>query len=72
MQATEAEMAQHARAHDNANVLCLAADFIETEEAKTIVDAFLATDFSAEERHVRRINKIEEYEETGNLPQHSH
>lgn len=51
-----------AKAHDNCNVLCLPADFITEERAKKIVDIFLKTGFSFEERHIRRLKKIEKYE----------
>lgn len=46
----------------NANVLCLAADFLEEEEAKKILSVWLQTPFSGEERHKRRIRKISEIE----------
>lgn len=51
-----------ARAHDNCNVLVLPADFIDAEKAISIVRTFLAADFSREERHVKRLEKIEEHE----------
>lgn len=53
----------HARTNDDINVITLAADELNFGEAKEIVDAFLITDFSGEERHVRRLKKIEEIEE---------
>lgn len=59
---TSEEMAKKAREHNNANVLSLGADYIEKQELLKIVDTFLNTDFSNEERHVGRINKISEYE----------
>ena len=38
------------------------------EEATGFVDTFLATDYSGEERHTRRIEMLTGYEETGELP----
>lgn len=52
------EIAALAREHNNANVLALPARFITVEEAKAIVDAFLATKFEGG-RHQRRVEKIE-------------
>lgn len=48
------------RLHNDANVLSLGAGIVGSELAKEIVDTFLDTDFSGEERHQRRINGIEE------------
>ena len=56
---TSEEMAQLARQHNDANVLCLGARLISNELAKKILDAFLDTEFSGEERHKRRIDKME-------------
>jgi ribose 5-phosphate isomerase B len=49
--------AQRARQHNDANVLCLRAEDIDTESALEIVKTFLATDFEGG-RHIRRVNKI--------------
>lgn len=59
---TNVEMAKKAREHNNANVLALGADFISTEQAKEMVKVFLETDFSGEERHKRRLEKIKNFE----------
>lgn len=48
------------RLHNDANVLSLGAGMTGPELAKNIVDTFLETPFSGEERHQRRISKIEE------------
>ena len=50
----EAEMG---RRHNNANVLCLGADFTTTSQAKKIVKAFFTTDFEGG-RHQRRVKKL--------------
>ena len=46
---------------ENTNVLGISADYL-SEQAQEIVKAFLETNFSGEERHIRRINKIKELE----------
>jgi ribose 5-phosphate isomerase B len=51
--------------HDNMNVLCLGARVIGAELAKELVNAFLNAQFSNEERHFRRVNKIYKIEEAG-------
>ena len=48
------------RLHNDANVLALGAVIVGPNLAVEIVDTFLNTDFSGEERHQRRIDGIEE------------
>jgi ribose 5-phosphate isomerase B len=52
------EMAQLARAHNDANVLVLAADFVSEDVARQIMDTWLATPFEGG-RHQRRVMKVE-------------
>ncbi len=51
--------AKLARQHNNANVLCLGERLTGKDLALDILDTFLNTTFDAEERHQRRVEKIE-------------
>lgn len=53
----EVEIAELARAHNNANIAALPARFISVQQAKDIVDAFLTSDFEGG-RHQRRVSQI--------------
>ncbi|MDO4507920.1 MAG: RpiB/LacA/LacB family sugar-phosphate isomerase [Candidatus Saccharibacteria bacterium] len=57
------ESAKLAREHDDANILCLSAHFIDTEKIHSIVSTFLETNFEPLERRVRRINRLDEGED---------
>lgn len=48
------------REHNDANILSLGARFVSEGEAKTAVQLWLETEFSGDDRHARRIKKIEE------------
>ncbi len=52
--------AKMTRLHNDANMLAMGAGIVGTNLALDIVDTFLDTDFSGEERHQRRINLIEQ------------
>lgn len=52
------ELASLARQHNNANVLCLPARFVDEKTALAMVDAFLATPFEGG-RHSNRVQKID-------------
>ncbi len=67
---TDMETAESSRFHNNANILCLSADYLARakdplENEKTyedifaIVEKFLSTPFSNEERHLRRIKRLD-------------
>lgn len=50
------------REHNNANMLSIGAHFVTTQEAKQAVELWLHTEFTNEDRHIRRIKKIEQYD----------
>lgn len=52
------ESAKLARQHNDANVIILAARMFENKENLDFLNAFLTADFSKEERHKKRINKL--------------
>ncbi len=53
------EIIKLSREHNNANILSLGAGFITIEEAQKAIKLWLEIPFSNEERHIRRINKID-------------
>lgn len=57
------ETAMLARQHNNANVLAIGARMHEAQEATGFVETFLGTSFSDQERHLRRIVMLAEYED---------
>jgi ribose 5-phosphate isomerase B len=63
------ETAQLGREHNDANVIAIGARMHALDEATRFVEIFLATPFSAEERHRRRIGMLTVYEQTGALPE---
>jgi len=48
--------------HDNMNMLCLGGRIIGVELAREIVKSFLKAEYSGEERHARRVEKIKKIE----------
>lgn len=57
------ESAKLAREHDDANVLCLSAHFMDAESIEKVVTEFINTHFENLERRVRRINRLDERED---------
>jgi ribose 5-phosphate isomerase B len=51
------ELAERARSHNNANIVCIPARHISIDEAKKIVAVFLSTEFEGG-RHATRVGKI--------------
>lgn len=56
----EVSIIKDSRGHNDSNILSLGARFLSEEEAKSAVKVWLETPFSNEERHVRRIKKLDE------------
>jgi RpiB/LacA/LacB family sugar-phosphate isomerase len=50
--------------HDDANVITFGSRVIGIEIARGVVDAFISARFTGEERHVRRLAKIQKLEDT--------
>lgn len=59
----DVECAIQAREHGNSNVLSLGADRLTFDQVKEIVNTWLKTPFTGEERHMRRLKKIDKIEE---------
>jgi ribose 5-phosphate isomerase B len=56
---SEEDIITLSKLHNDANILSLGARFLNTEQAKEAVSLWLETSFSGEQRHVRRITKID-------------
>ncbi|MBI2414833.1 RpiB/LacA/LacB family sugar-phosphate isomerase [candidate division WWE3 bacterium] len=55
--------AAKSREHNNTNVLAIPSDYITEQETEVIIDTWLATPFSQDTRHVRRLQKITDIEQ---------
>jgi ribose 5-phosphate isomerase B len=53
--------------HDNMNVICLGGRVVGSALAEEIVAAFLCAEFTGEERHVRRLAKVDEIARTAGV-----
>ncbi|MBT2474147.1 ribose-5-phosphate isomerase [Microbacterium sp. ISL-103] len=59
--------AELAREHNDANVISIGARQHTFDEVTSFIDTFIATPFSQDERHVRRIGQIAAFERDGSL-----
>lgn len=59
-----------AREHNDANVIAVGARQHSVDEALRFIDIFIQTPFPGEERHVRRIGQLGEYETSGTITGH--
>lgn len=55
----DSKQIEKARSDDDVNCLSLPADYLSETEAKEIVEAFLETEFSAKEKYLKRLKKLE-------------
>jgi ribose 5-phosphate isomerase B len=62
------ETAKLSRQHNDANVVGIGARQHSADEATEIVEAFLASEFSGDPRHARRIGQVADYERARELP----
>jgi ribose 5-phosphate isomerase B len=62
------DIARLAREHNDANVISIGARMHSPSEVLAFVEAFISTPFSGDERHVRRIRQLTQYEHTGEVP----
>jgi ribose 5-phosphate isomerase B len=62
--------AELAREHNAANVIAIGARQHSFDEVKGFIDTFIATPFSGEVRHARRIAQVAEFETTGEISGH--
>ncbi len=61
------DTAKLARQHNNANVVAVGARQHEQAEVLRLIEAFISEPFSGDERHARRIKKIANFENTGEI-----
>ena len=62
------ETAALAREHNDANVVSVGGRMHPLEDLTGFIEVFLATPFSGDERHVRRIDMLSRYELSAELP----
>lgn len=54
---------EHARLHNDANVIGISGDWMTTEIALEVVKVFIETEYSREDRHTRRLDIIKDFED---------
>lgn len=57
-----------AREHNDANVCAIGARQHSVDEVMLLIETFISTPFSGDERHARRISQIRHFESTGEVP----
>lgn len=61
------ETAKLAREHNDANVIAIGGRMHSIEVCKELIDVFLATPFSNDQRHIRRIGQVSNFETKGSI-----
>jgi ribose 5-phosphate isomerase B len=61
------ETAKLAREHNDANIIAIGGRMHPVEVCKELIDVFLATPFSNDERHIRRIGQVSNFETKGSI-----
>ncbi len=61
------ETAKLAREHNDANVIAIGGRMHAIDVCKELIDAFLATPFSNDQRHIRRIGQVSNFETKGSI-----
>ena len=61
------QTAKLAREHNDANVIAIGGRMHTIEVCKELIDVFLATPFSNDERHIRRIGQVSNFETKGSI-----
>lgn len=56
--ATSGKITEMSRRHNDANVICFGSDFVDFESAVEYFTIFTETEFEQGERHIRRVNKL--------------
>lgn len=64
----DVELARLAREHNDAQIISMGGRMQPVEVSKEMVRVFLATEFTGEERHQRRIDMVSAFEADGTLP----
>ena len=55
------EIVKLSRQHNDANILSLSGRFLTIDEMKKAIEIWLSTPFSNEDRHVRRVHKLDQH-----------
>jgi ribose 5-phosphate isomerase B len=56
------EIVSLSREHNDSNVLSFGSKFLNEAQVMQVIELWLGTPFSGEDRHIRRIGKIEQYD----------
>ena len=60
---TNPNLVRLGREHNNANILCLSADFLTLPQMQSLIKIFINTNFTPIPKYLRRINRLDERED---------